>query len=81
MMLHYVEQPDSFHSFLSEMLKIQKAGGTLSFVRFCWKVLAALSKIHQLDSWTGVEILQNKTLLQALATLSLMWFPSIQVCL
>lgn len=61
-----IEEPGFFHSFLSEMLKIQKEGGALSFVRFYWKVLAALSKIHQQASLMGVELLQNKTLLQSL---------------
>uniref|UniRef100_H3D2S9 UDP-glucuronosyltransferase n=2 Tax=Tetraodon nigroviridis TaxID=99883 RepID=H3D2S9_TETNG len=61
-----IEEPDFFHSFLSEMLTIQKAGGALSFVRFYWKVLAALSRIHRQASLMGVEILQNKTLLQRL---------------
>lgn len=61
-----IEEPDFFRSFLSQMLKIQKAGGALSFVRFYWKVLAALSKIRQQASLLAAEILQNKTLVQSL---------------
>lgn len=61
-----IEEPNFFHSFLSEMLKIQKDGGALSFVRFYWEVLDTLSMIHQQASMMGVEILKNKTLLQSL---------------
>ncbi|XP_056905699.1 UDP-glucuronosyltransferase 1-2-like [Takifugu flavidus] len=61
-----IEEPNFFHSFLSEMLKIQKDGGALSFVRFYWEVLTTLSMIHQQASMMGVEIFKNKTLLQSL---------------
>lgn len=56
-----IEEPNFFHSFLSEMLKIQKDGGALSFVRFYWEVLDTLSMIHQQASMMGVEIFKNKT--------------------
>lgn len=61
-----IEEPGFFHGFLSDMLEIQKAGGALSFVRFYWKVLAALSRIHRQASLMGAEILHNQTLLQSL---------------
>lgn len=61
-----MEEPFFFDSFVSKMLTIQKEGGPLSFVRFCWEGLATLSKIHRQASMMGIEIFKNKTLLQSL---------------
>lgn len=62
-----IEEPDFFLSFLVKMLAIRKEGGSpVSFVKFYWEMLGSLSKIHQQASLLGVEIFENKTLLQSI---------------
>ncbi|KAM9837768.1 UDP-glucuronosyltransferase 1A5-like [Aulostomus maculatus] len=61
------EQQDFFVNFLVRMLAIQKEGSSLiGFVKFYWDMLGALSKLHQQASQLGVEIFENKTLLQSI---------------
>lgn len=62
-----IEEQDFFVTFLSKMLSIQKEGGSImGFVNFYWEMLGALSKIHQQASLLGVEIFENKTLMQSI---------------
>lgn len=62
-----IEDQDFFVTFLVKMLAIQKEGGSLiSFVKFYWEMLGSLSKIHQQASLLGVEIFENKTLMQSI---------------
>ncbi|XP_056222001.1 UDP-glucuronosyltransferase 1-2-like [Seriola aureovittata] len=62
-----IEEQDFFVTFLVKMLAIQKEGASLiSFVNFYWEMLSALSKIHQQASLLGVEIFENKTLMQSI---------------
>lgn len=61
-----IEKQDFFVTFLAKMLAIQKEGASLiSFVNFYWEMLGALSKIHQEASLLGVEMFENKTLMQS----------------
>ncbi|XP_033181643.1 UDP-glucuronosyltransferase 1-2-like [Mastacembelus armatus] len=60
-----IEDQDFFVTFLVKMLAIQKQGGSLiSFANFYWEIFTVLSKIHQQASLLGVEIFENKTLMQ-----------------
>lgn len=60
-----IEEQDFFVKLLSKMLEIQRKGSSLiGFVSFYWEILGALSKIHQQASLVGVEIFENKTLMQ-----------------
>lgn len=60
-----IEDPDFFVDFLAKMLTIQRQGASLiSFLNFYWEIIQALSKIHQQASRLGVEIFENRTLLQ-----------------
>lgn len=62
-----IEEQDFYVTFLVKMLEIQKAGGSpIAFMSFYWEMLTALSEIHQQASLLGVEILENKALLQSL---------------
>lgn len=62
-----IEEQDFFVTFLVKMLAIQKEGASvIGFVNFYWEMLGSLSKIHQQASLLGVEIFENKTLLQSL---------------
>ncbi|XP_044035492.1 UDP-glucuronosyltransferase 2B15-like [Siniperca chuatsi] len=62
-----IEEQDFFVTFLVKMLTVQKQGATLiGFVNFYWEMLSALSKIHQQASLLGVEIFENKTLMQSI---------------
>ncbi|XP_034563425.1 UDP-glucuronosyltransferase 1-2-like [Notolabrus celidotus] len=62
-----IEEQDFFVTFLVKMLAIKKAGGSpIAFMEFYWEMLTSLSKIHQQASLVGVEILENKTLLQSI---------------
>lgn len=60
-----IEEQDFFVRLLSKMLAIQKEGSSLTgFVSFYWEMLGSLSGIHRQASLLGVEIFENKTLLQ-----------------
>uniref|UniRef100_A0A8P4GAQ4 Si:ch73-334d15.1 n=1 Tax=Dicentrarchus labrax TaxID=13489 RepID=A0A8P4GAQ4_DICLA len=62
-----IEDQDFFVTFLVKMLTIQKEGASLiGFVKFSWEMLGALSKIHQQASMLGVEIFENKTVMQSI---------------
>ncbi|XP_041671585.1 UDP-glucuronosyltransferase 1-2-like [Cheilinus undulatus] len=62
-----IEEQDFFVTFLVKMLEIQKAGASpIAFMKFWWEMLTSLSDIHKQASLVGVEILENKTLLQSL---------------
>ncbi|XP_050922302.1 UDP-glucuronosyltransferase 1-2 [Lates calcarifer] len=62
-----IEEQDFFVTFLVKMLAIQKEGASLiGFMSFYREMLGALSKIHQQASLLGVEIFENKTLMQSI---------------
>lgn len=62
-----IEEEDFFVTFLVKMLEIQKQGGSvIGFLKFYWEMLGALSNIHHQASLLGVEIFENKTLLQSI---------------
>ncbi|CAJ1081421.1 UDP-glucuronosyltransferase 1-5-like [Xyrichtys novacula] len=62
-----IEEEDFFINFLGKMLEIKKAGGSpLALMEFFWEMITGLSKIHEQASMVGVEILENKALLQSL---------------
>lgn len=62
-----IEEQDFFVTFLVKMLAIQKEGESfISFVEFYWEMLGSLSKLHQQASLLGVEIFENKTLMQSI---------------
>ncbi|XP_059180571.1 UDP-glucuronosyltransferase 1-2-like [Centropristis striata] len=62
-----IEEQDFFVTFLTKMLTIQKEGASLiAFVKFYWEMLGALSGIHQQASMLGVEMFENKTLMQSI---------------
>ncbi|KAK2884405.1 hypothetical protein Q8A73_020879 [Channa argus] len=62
-----LEEQDFFVTFLVKMLAIQREGATLiGFVKFYWEILGTLSKIHEQASRLGVEIFENKTLMQSI---------------
>lgn len=62
-----IEKQDFFVTFLMKMLAIKKEGGSpIAFISFYWEMLGALSKIHQQASMLGVQMLENKTLMQQL---------------
>ncbi|XP_035468040.1 UDP-glucuronosyltransferase 1-2 [Scophthalmus maximus] len=62
-----IEEEDFFVTLLANMLSIKKEGPSLSaFVNFYWEMLGKLSKIHQQASKLGVEIFENKTLMQSI---------------
>ncbi|XP_060883660.1 UDP-glucuronosyltransferase 2B31-like [Labrus mixtus] len=62
-----IEEEDFFVSFLVKMLEIKKAGASpIAFINFYWEMLSSLSDIHKQASLVGVEILENKTLLQSI---------------
>ncbi|KAI3365014.1 hypothetical protein L3Q82_000950 [Scortum barcoo] len=62
-----IEEEDFFVTLLVKMLEIKKQGASLiAFVNFYWEILTMLSKIHQQASLLGVEIFENKTLLQSI---------------
>uniref|UniRef100_A0A3B3Z9N9 UDP-glucuronosyltransferase n=1 Tax=Periophthalmus magnuspinnatus TaxID=409849 RepID=A0A3B3Z9N9_9GOBI len=62
-----IEKEDFFVTFLMKMLAIKKAGSSpVAFLSFYWEMLGALSKIHQQASMVGVQMLENKTLMQKL---------------
>lgn len=62
-----IEEQDFFVVFLVKMLALQKEGPSLiSFVKFYWEMLGSLSNIHHQASLLGVEIFENKTLLQSI---------------
>lgn len=60
-----IEEQDFFVTFLVKMLEIEREGSSLiSFVNFYWEMLGSLSQIHQQASLLGVEIFENKPLMQ-----------------
>ncbi|KAK2820103.1 hypothetical protein Q5P01_023062 [Channa striata] len=62
-----IEEQDFFVTFLIKMLAIQREGATLiGFVKFYWEILGSLSKIHEQASRLGVELFENKTLMQSI---------------
>lgn len=62
-----IEKEDFFVTFLVRMLAIKKEGGSpMAFASFYWEMLTALSRIHQQASMVGVQMLENKTLMQKL---------------
>lgn len=62
-----IEKEDFFVTFLTKMLAIKKEGGSpMAFVSFYWEMLGTLSRIHQQASMVGVQMLENKTLMQEL---------------
>ncbi|KAM6964269.1 UDP-glucuronosyltransferase 2C1-like [Tautogolabrus adspersus] len=62
-----IEEEEFFVSFLVKMLAIKKAGSSpMAFINFYREMLSALSDIHKQASLVGVEILENKTLLQSI---------------
>lgn len=62
-----IEEQDFFVTFLVKMLAIQREGASvMAFVNFYWEMLTSLSKIHQQASLLGVQIFENKTLLQSM---------------
>lgn len=62
-----IEEQDFFVTFLVKMLKIQKEGASvIAFVKFYWEMLSDLSTIHQQASLLGVEMFENKTLMQSI---------------
>lgn len=62
-----IEEQDFFVTFLGKMMAIQKQGASVvAFMQFYWEMLSALSKIHQQASMLGVEIFENKTLMQSI---------------
>lgn len=62
-----IEDQDFFVTFLVKMLAIHKEGASvIGFVNFYWEMLTSLSKIHQQASLVGVEMFENKALMQKL---------------
>ncbi|KAI4807904.1 hypothetical protein KUCAC02_027679 [Chaenocephalus aceratus] len=62
-----IEEQDFFVTFLFKMLTIQKEGASLiTFVKFYWEMLGALSNIHKQASQLTVEMFENKTLMQSI---------------
>ncbi|XP_042364424.1 UDP-glucuronosyltransferase 2A3-like [Plectropomus leopardus] len=62
-----IEEQDFFVTFLVKMLEIQKQGSSpVAFMKFYWEMLGSLSSIHHQASLLGVEIFENKTLLQSI---------------
>ncbi|KAK7919454.1 hypothetical protein WMY93_010738 [Mugilogobius chulae] len=62
-----IEEEDFFVTFLVKMLAIKKDGGSpIAFMSFYWEMLGALSQIHQQASLVGVQMLENKALMQKL---------------
>ncbi|XP_054605521.1 UDP-glucuronosyltransferase 2C1 [Nothobranchius furzeri] len=62
-----IEEEEFFVNFLMKMLEIKKEGvSPIGFMKFYWEMLNALSNIHQQASRLGVEILENRTLLQSI---------------
>ncbi|CAL9699563.1 unnamed protein product [Knipowitschia caucasica] len=62
-----IEKEDFFVSFLVKMLAIKKEGGSpMAFLSFYWEMLGTLSIIHQQASMVGVQMLEDKALMQKL---------------
>uniref|UniRef100_A0A3Q3JXN4 UDP-glucuronosyltransferase n=1 Tax=Monopterus albus TaxID=43700 RepID=A0A3Q3JXN4_MONAL len=62
-----IEKQDFFVTFLVKMLEIQKQGTSpITFLNFYWEMLPTLSKIHAQSCLLGVEIFENKTLMQSI---------------
>lgn len=62
-----IEKPDFFISFLSQMIEIQKHGGSpIAFVQFWWQMMSNLYSMHQIASQLVVEIFENPTLMKQL---------------
>lgn len=61
-----IEKEDFFVNFLIKMLEIKREGSLTGFVKFYWEMLNALSDIHKQASLLGVEIFENKTLMQSI---------------
>lgn len=61
-----IEEQDFFVTFLVKMLAIRKEGSLIGFVNFYWEMLGSLSQIHQQASLLGVEMFENKALMQSL---------------
>ncbi|KAM7370387.1 hypothetical protein PAMP_009940 [Pampus punctatissimus] len=62
-----IEEQDFFVTFLAKMLAIQKEGASVvGFMKFYWEMLGSLSKIHQQASLLGVQMFENKTLMQSI---------------
>ncbi|MEQ2176396.1 hypothetical protein GOODEAATRI_027552 [Goodea atripinnis] len=59
-----IEKEDFFVNFLIKILEIKREGSVTGFVKFYWEMLNALSDIHKQASLLGVEIFENKTLMQ-----------------
>lgn len=62
-----IEKQDFFISFLSEILEIQRHGGSpLAFVQFYWQMLKNLYGIHWQASQLVVEMFENPVLMKQL---------------
>lgn len=60
-----IEDQDFLVTFLNQMLKIQKSGGSpLAVTQFYWQMLTTLSKIHEEASQLVVEMFGNPVLMK-----------------
>lgn len=61
------EDEDFFVKLLNNILSIRKEGPSpFAFMKFYWEMLGKLSHLHHQSSMIGVEIFENKTLLQSI---------------